>query len=128
MKRGFTLLELLVVISIIGVLAAVVLFSLSDARELAQYTIVRNNMNVIVDALVADNDRTRLLTITGSGCSMCSCRDGASPGTPTDLQNIDQSTTCFQNWKRAIDRITAEIDYIGDPEIFYRDPWGHRTC
>lgn len=124
MKQGFTLIELLVVISIIGMLASVALSSLSDARELAKYTIVRNDMNVITDALVADNDRTLLLAITGSTCSMCSCRAAAGPGIPRDLQNIDQSTACFQNWKQAIDRMAAELDYIGDPEVFYRDPWG----
>jgi len=122
MKQGFTLIELLVVISIIGVFASVVLSSLSDVRELAQYTIVRNNMNIITDALVADNDRTLLLTITSSSCSMCSCR--VSAGAPVDLRNIDESEACFQNWRQAINNMAAKLSYIADPEVFYRDPWG----
>lgn len=46
-KRGFTLIELLVVIAIIGVLSAVVLASLSTARQRGADTGIKGNLRTI---------------------------------------------------------------------------------
>lgn len=43
-KRGFTLLELLIVISIIGILASLLLVSLSTAQERGRSTFCKNNL------------------------------------------------------------------------------------
>lgn len=57
-KRGFTLVEMLVVIAIIAVLAAILLPALAGAREAARQNACRNNMRQFFVSLTttADND------------------------------------------------------------------------
>lgn len=51
LQNGFTLLELLIVIAIIGILAAIVLASTSASRDKAQYTQVAQQLKEIEKAL-----------------------------------------------------------------------------
>jgi prepilin-type N-terminal cleavage/methylation domain-containing protein len=44
MKKGFTLIEILVVIAIIGLLSSVVLASLDDSKDKAKGTAFRNTL------------------------------------------------------------------------------------
>ncbi len=51
LSKGFTLIELMVVISIISLLSSIVLASVKEVREKAQITKIRSEMNQLINAL-----------------------------------------------------------------------------
>ena len=72
--RGFTLIELLVVIAIIGVLASVVMTSLSAARGKGEDAAVRSNLNAAREQAVLFHD-TNLQSFEGV-CDDTAATDG----------------------------------------------------
>lgn len=72
-KRGFTLVELLVVVSIIGLLATIVLGSLSDARKKAKNATIRSHFSQLRIALelyhLDHGTYPNSMTLTPSWCS-----------------------------------------------------------
>ena len=88
MKKGFTLIEVLVVIGIIAVLAAVVLVAVNPARQfkLARDSQRTSNVNAILNAIGQNISEHRgVFTCNGSALSLPSTstvikRDVASPG------------------------------------------------
>ena len=104
-QKGFTLIELLVVVAIIGVLATIVLSSLSEARQRAQVARANNDMRQIYTAIETTRifENKTLLQITGSAC-----------------------TNCFNQWEASIDAIITTADpNITDGSAFYTDIWGN---
>jgi prepilin-type N-terminal cleavage/methylation domain-containing protein len=118
-KNGFTLLELLVVISIIGTLASVVLASLNTSREKAQYAAARTEITQLMRLTeIAKGESGNLPGITGSVCTECACRNKGN------IQNLPQSDTCRTTYLELVSKLnTAANGYISIPSP-PTDPWG----
>lgn len=77
-QRGFTLIEILVVVAIIGLLASIALVSLMNTRQTARSARVNADFHQIqtqIELARVLKSKT-VLQITGNGCSDCAFRDG----------------------------------------------------
>jgi len=122
---GFTLIELMVVISIIGLFASVVLASVNDARLNAQYTIARANIKQLAD-LIEFAKGTKLQTlpeITGSFCSECACRNGTVLPT-SNIHEYPTSHACFTSYLNIIDILNNSTGGLYTIKNAPIDPWG----
>lgn len=86
---GFTLVELLLVIAIIGILAAVLFVGLGNQRERARVTTFKENVRGLVttytacaDSKVADGTSAEIGTGVADGESVPVCEVGNSAGIP----------------------------------------------
>jgi type IV pilus assembly protein PilA len=90
--KGFTLIEILVVIGIIAILAAIVLIAINPARQFAQgrQTQRTSNVNAILNAVgqfIADNQGDLPSEIDGSS-GVLAISDGASDADLCDVDNL----------------------------------------
>jgi prepilin-type N-terminal cleavage/methylation domain-containing protein len=124
-RTGFTLIELLVVIAIIGLLASIVISSLTDARQRAQYVIAKvdiKNLSNLVE-FAKGNKGTDLITITGSFCTECACRrPGNIPS--RDLTNIDPTDSCVTSYYDVVEVLNQNTGGLLSIERPPLDPWG----
>jgi prepilin-type N-terminal cleavage/methylation domain-containing protein len=88
-SKGFTLLEILLVIAVIGILAAIVLVAINPNRQLAlvRDTIRKSDLNTVNKALeqyLIDNEGYPISIATGSYKDIC----------PTGVEQVGGSTDC----------------------------------
>ncbi|MDQ1284213.1 MAG: hypothetical protein QG620_561 [Patescibacteria group bacterium] len=119
-QKAFTLIEILIVIAIIGILAAVVLVSLNSSRDKSKYAKAEQEMAQFAKAMEMAQIMTRkpLREITGSNHSAGPCF--ASSG--KYLKDIPDTDPCYTSWVSAITKLGVAAGT--DLSDLKRDPWG----
>jgi type II secretion system protein G len=107
-KRGFTLIEILVVISILSILLSIVIFSGSDARDAAKITTEEATVEQLNLALSLYRNTTNSFPPGVDNCSLCDLRAG----------NIAVGQT---QWDLVVAALAPK--YIGDS--ISTDMWGN---
>jgi prepilin-type N-terminal cleavage/methylation domain-containing protein len=72
-SHGFTIVELLIVIVVIGILAAITIVAYNGVQERARVTRANSELNTLEHAILSariNQDKT-LMQITGSNCTYC---------------------------------------------------------
>ena len=119
-SRGFTIVELLIVIVVIGVLAAITIVAYNGVQDRAKQAKIAGDIKTIVTAIHAARQSTgkNLGNITnsyGTGGGCWSKPDG------TDLATLPSTDGCMTTYKTALNAISSSSGaQLGD----LRDPWG----
>jgi len=120
-SKAFTLVELLVVISIISLLSSIVLAALTEVRSQARYSRAESEIKLISHAMQYARQETGG-TIRESPLSldyvMGSCQG-------RDLRNIPDTDPCYTSWVSALEKVKTYSSGVYDTIIqLDRDPWG----
>ena len=97
-SKGFTLIEVLLVIGIIAILASIVIIAINPARQLAQARNTQrwSNVNTILNAIhqyAVDNKGTLPSTLTTNATEACATGISTTTCASSVLINLDTLTT-----------------------------------
>jgi general secretion pathway protein G len=106
-RNGFTLIEILVVVAIIGILASIVLFNVSDARQQSLIGRAESELKSIESALLLYRQREGQLPNGTNICSLCGFRAGGTVAQQDDWTIVE-----------------AELEARTSASLPSRDPWG----
>ena len=119
-QTGFTIVELLIVIVIIGILAAITVVAYSNIQQRANNSKIASDLAQIQKAIITarSNKESPLFAISPNGAPEGSCIAKASG---TDLATLPKTDTC---WTGYLNFLTAVSDasYVNINNIV--DPWG----
>lgn len=118
-KKGFTLIELMVVIAIMSMLSVIVLTALARTRERAKMTRAQAEIKQIINAIIIaqgeQGGKTLIRFAASSNCGQCTCSTYGLG-----------STECSDRWKAVLTQIeTATNGLVKDLSKFEKDPWGN---
>ncbi len=120
--RGFTIVELLIVIVVISILAAITVVAYNGIQERARQSKVDSDMNVLTKAIQAARQQTgkTLYELTGSGYSSFGCQT-ANTGTDLTNRSISKVNQCWN----AYDNVRTKVSNASGIDITsIVDPWG----
>lgn len=119
--RGFTIVELLIVIVIIGILAAITIVAYNGIQDRAKQAKMNNDITEIVKAVQAARQSTgkTFAQLTNSTASGGPCWNKA---TGTDLAALPSTDSCITSYVAALSAISAASGANLTTNL--RDPWG----
>ena len=119
-QTGFTIVELLIVIVIIGILAAITVVAYSNIQQRANNSKIASDLAQIQKAIITarSNKESPLFAIYPNGAPEGSCIAKASG---TDLAALPKTDTC---WTGYLNFLTAVSDASYVNLYIIGDPWG----
>ena len=119
-RKGFTIVELLIVIVVIAILAAITVVAYTGVQDRAQQSKIDSDIGQLVKAIEGARSATgkTLYGVTGDSYPAGSCADDA-PG--TDFAALPKTDAC---WVRTDATLTDLYNATGIDVRGLSDPWG----
>lgn len=120
-RKGFTIVELLIVIVVIGILAAITVVAFNGVQTRAQESKIKSDISQLKKAIQAArlSNNTTLGGVTGVWSTGGNCANQASG---TNLATLDQAAhACWTTYRAALNAISTAS---GIDVRNIKDPWG----